>query len=188
MDPTREIIEEPAAEDLVRNYGRLRELAARHLARERPDHTLGATALVHEVWLRLARYATDHALDERETELLCSHVMRRVLTDHARERGARKRDGGVRQRFEELEHVSAPLQASAVVLDVDQALTRLARFDPELARIVELRFFGGHTMARIATWTGLSERSLKRRWALARAWLMDALAGTQESATEDENA
>ena len=161
----------PGPASLEGVYARLRRLAALYLERERPDHTLQPTALVHEAWLRLADYRTDHALDETEWQMLAAKVMRRVLTDHARARGAAKRDGGRRQPLCE----RAAEDGAATVLEVDEALEALAAFDPELAGLVELRFFGGHSLTEIAALTGCSLRTANRRWQLARAWLLDAL-------------
>ncbi len=148
-------------------------MAALHLSRERPDHTLQPTALVHEAWLRLARRREEHALDETGFQMLASHVMRRVLTDHARARNAAKRDGGDRRLFE-ADDIPAP-DGAALVIEVDDALVDLAELDPELAALVELRFFGKHTLPEIAALTGLSLRTVSRRWQLARAWLIEAL-------------
>lgn len=153
-------------------------MAALHLSRERPDHTLQPTALVHEAWLRLARHRDEHALDETGFQVLASHVMRRVLTDHARARLAAKRDGGGRVPLEDdaAAATDAPGRVgAALVVEVDDALEDLAALDPELAALVELRFFGKHTLPEIAALTGLSLRTVNRRWQLARAWLHRAL-------------
>lgn len=148
-------------------------MAALHLSRERADHTLQPTALVHEAWLRLARHRDEQALDETGFQMLASHVMRRVLTDHARARQAAKRDGGERQPLEP--DATPAADGSALVIEVDEALSDLAALDPELAALVELRFFGKHTLPEIAALTGQSLRTVNRRWQLARAWLLDAL-------------
>jgi len=161
-----------AGAPLAEAYQRLRRLAAQHLSRERTDHTLQPTALVHEAWLRLARHRGEHALDETGFQVLASHVMRRVLTDHARARAAQKRDGGQRR---PLLPDGEPADGSELVIEVDEALADLAALDPELAALVELRFFGKHTLPEIATLTGASLRTVNRRWQLARAWLHDAL-------------
>ena len=123
-----------------------------HLSRERVDHTLQPTALVHEAWLRLARHRDEHALDghaldDTGFQALASHVMRRVLTDHARARQAAKRDGGERV---PLDDEAAPgRDGAALVIEVDDTLEDLAALDPELAALVELRFFGKHTLPEI---------------------------------------
>jgi RNA polymerase sigma factor (TIGR02999 family) len=153
-------------------YERLRRVAGRLLDSERPDHTLQPTALVHEAWLRLADYRRAHELDETGFQMLASQVMRHVLTDHARGRAAARRDGGERRPLD----LSLPAAAGpALVLEVDEALRALADVDAELAALVELRFFGRHSLPEIATLTGQSLRTVNRRWQLARAWLLDAL-------------
>ena len=148
-------------------------MAARLLQLERPDHTLQPTALVHEAWLRLAEYRSTLDVDETGFQMLASQVMRHVLTDHARGRAAAKRDGGERQPLEAAES----LAGAALVLDVDEALRALAELDAELAALVELRFFGRHSLPEIAELTGQSLSTVNRRWRLARAWLLDALDG-----------
>ncbi len=157
-------------------YERLRALAAGHLARERPDHTLQATALVHETWLRLRAWRGSDELarlQPGEVALLASTVMRRVLTDHARARGAAKRDAA---KAPGLQGAPVPdASAARAIVDVDDALRDLAEQDAELARLVELRFFGGCTLPEIAELTGCSLRTANRRWQLARAWLIEAL-------------
>jgi len=154
-------------------YERLRRVAARLLESERPDHTLQPTALVHEAWLRLADYRSAHALDETGFQMLASQVMRHVLIDHARGRAAARRDGGERQPLD----LTLPAAGPALVLEVDEALRALAEVDAELAALVELRFFGRHSLPEIAGLTGQSLRTVNRRWQLARAWLLDALGG-----------
>jgi RNA polymerase sigma factor (TIGR02999 family) len=160
--------------DIDRIYGRLRSLAGQFLARERPDHTLQPTALVHEAWLRLASYRVDHDLSDEELALLAAQVMRRVLTDCARRKSASKRDGGRRIELDAVLDTGG--EASAFVIEVDEALGALAEVDVELARIVELRFFGAYTLEEVAVVLDLSPRTLKRRWQLARAWLRTAMA------------
>lgn len=159
-------------------YDRLRRIAGRYLARERPDHTLQPTALVHEAWLRLARYRTGHELSAGEFQILASHVMRRVLTDYARSRRTDKRDAERRVQMDEDEALAR--DGAEAVLEVDEALRDLAEQDPELARVVELRFFGGHTLKEIAGIAGISPRTVNRRWQLARAWLLDAMSAPEE--------
>jgi DNA-directed RNA polymerase specialized sigma24 family protein len=107
--------------------------------------------------------------------------MRRVLTDHARARQAAKRDGGERLALDD-EAVAAPgRDGAALVIEVDDALDDLAALDPELAALVELRFFGEHALPEIAALTGLSLRTVNRRWQLARAGLLEAMAGDGRS-------
>ncbi len=157
-------------------YERLRRMAGRLLESERPDHTLQPTALVHEAWLRMTAWRSGHELDETGFQMLASQVMRHVLTDHARGRAAAKRDGGERRPLD----LTAPAPGGpALVLEVDEALHALAAVDAELAALVELRFFGRHSLPEIAELTGQSLRTVNRRWKLARAWLVDALGGSR---------
>ena len=131
---------------------------------------------MHEAWLRLASYEAQDDLSPDERTALASHVMRRVLTDHARARQTAKRDAARRERTVD-EMVPAGDGADAVI-EVDEALGDLARLDPELATVVELRFFGGYTLDEIARTLGLSIRTITRRWQLARAWLLSEMDGT----------
>jgi RNA polymerase sigma-70 factor (ECF subfamily) len=154
-------------------YSQLRRLAAAHLCKERPGHTLQATALVNETYFKLTQ-------GERSWRgrlhffALASKAMRQILADHARRRNASKRDaGGVRVPFEETLHVTA--EQSELVLFVDEALKKLERLDPRQSRIVELRYFGGLTDAEIGQILNISTRTVKRDWAMARAWLSERL-------------
>ena len=136
---------------------------------------------MHEAWLRLAEYTTEHELSGTERRLLACTVMRRVLTDHARARRRDKRGGERRAPLPAEASGGGALRSvgeegAALVLEVDEALSGLATQDPELARVVELRFFGGCTLEEIAELCGVSLRTANRRWQLARAWLLEALA------------
>ena len=153
-------------------YERMRRVASRLLANERPDHTLQPTALVHEAWLRLARYRADHELSAAEADALTGQVMRRVLTDHARSRLRQKRGAHRVDPRRDPDAVSDN-DATWLVVRVDDALGDLQRVDAELAQLVEMRFFGGYSLAEIAAATGVSLRTANRRWQLARAWLLD---------------
>ena len=161
-------------------YAELRGLAGALMDGERDDHTLQPTALVHETWLRLRRSRNADDLDQGAFLGLAAQAMRRILTDHARRHRAAKR-GGERHRTS-LEHAQDEADAhagaahdgcdaAAWLADVNRALTDLEAADPELARVVELRFFGGCSTEQIATALGLSARTVKRRWRFARAWL-----------------
>jgi RNA polymerase sigma factor (TIGR02999 family) len=156
-------------------YAELRRMAARHLRRERNGHTLEPTALVHEVFLRL--------VDQREASWhnraqffgVAAQLMRRILVDYARARQAEKRGGSATLlSLEQAGEVAGP-QAVADVLAVDEALERLAAHDPDQSRIVELRFFAGLTVDEVAHLLQRSERTVKREWRLARAWLFREL-------------
>lgn len=126
---------------------------------------------MHEAWLRLSDYRAGHALPDAEFQRLASHVMRRILTDHARRRTAARRDAR-----RNVPLTDRPAGGAALVVEVDDALRDLAEQDPELAQLVELRFFGGHTLEEVAAVTGVSLRTVHRRWQVARAWLLRALA------------
>lgn len=158
------------------DHARLRQLAERLLRGERRDHTLAPTELVHEAWLRLARGAGDPTGDGSAPDsLLAARVMRQLLVDHARRRSAAKRDAGRR-----ITDGGALLDAQVerrdrFVVELDEALADLAEQDPELARIVELRFFGGLDVDETAALLAISPRTVKRRWQLARAWLQQAI-------------
>lgn len=156
-------------------YRALRALAARKLRGERVDHTLEPTALVHEAWIRM-RDAHAEASKERQAEApapfraLAARMLRQILVDHARKRGARKRGGGGRaEGVDSLAVSSGGIDTD--VLDLEIALEELAARDPRRARVVELRFFGGLSAAEAARELGVSEDTVKRDWRLARAWL-----------------
>lgn len=159
-----------------RVYAELRALAAHYIQRERSGHTLEPTALVHEVFLRLIDSKGLHANDRRHFFAIAAGAMRRVLVDHARTRDAAKRGGG-RARVALSTLDAAADNADADALALDDALTKLARFDARQARIVELRFFGSLTMDEIAELLGVSKRTIESEWAMARAWLHRELAG-----------
>ena len=151
-------------------YAELRRIAARQLLNERGNHTLQPTALVHEVYLRL--------VDQRQVDLhsrakffaVSAQIMRRILVDHARRHRAGKRgDGMPRMPIDEANEVAAPNEFP--VLALDHALGRLEQTDPELAKMVELRAFGGLTMDEVAQVLHLSPSTAKREWRTARAWL-----------------
>lgn len=167
--------DESAREELMPLiYNELRELARSHMAVERAAHTLQPTALVHEAWLRLASsegpFATRHHF-----YALASRVMRTVLVDHARGKRANKR-GGDRVRLALDEHMDGRSEGqSAEVLGVHAALERLAKVDEQLARLVELRFFGGLTMDDVAQVMEIPKRTAERRWKAARVWLRGEL-------------
>lgn len=152
-------------------YRDLRELAGAHMRAERPDHTLQATALVHEAWLRVDPAGREPAACRSQFLAAASRAMRSVLIDHARKRNAVKRGGGVTMLLrdaDEVERWDADLQQ---VLDVEEALVRLAARDAELARIVEMRFFGGLGAQEIADALGKTRRQIEGSWAFARGWL-----------------
>lgn len=151
-------------------YDELRRVAASALRRERVGHTLQPTALVHEVFLRLADTPDTPWESRAHFVAIAARVMRRVLVDHARRRNALKRGTGeIRVPLDDVDVPAATLDVDLVSLD--QALARLATFDERQARIVELRFFGGLSVPETAVLIGASERTVKRDWQIARAWL-----------------
>lgn len=151
-------------------YAELRRLAHRYLARERPGHTLQATALVHEVYLRLIPQNRATWEDRARFVGIAAHVMRQILVEHARSRNRLKRGGEYERR--PLDEQTARTDADAARWEVlDQALDRLAALDPRQARVVELRYFGGMTVEEVAKVLGVSPKTVKRDWSVARAWL-----------------
>jgi RNA polymerase sigma factor (TIGR02999 family) len=150
-------------------YEELRRVARRHLRAERAGHTLQTTALIHEAYLRLAGNGGVAVHDHCHFVALASRLMRQVLVDHARGRLAAKRDGGIRVTMSEALDVSG--QSEVDLLAVDSALTRLADLDPQQGRIVELRFFGGLSIAETSEALSISAATVKRDWTTARAWL-----------------
>ena len=155
-------------------YQELRRVAAAYLRRERPGQTLQPTALVHEAYLRLAR-ARDLSWQNRAHFLaIAAHSMRQILVERARARHAAKRGGGgERVTLDEGHLADGPLDVD--LLDLDVALTRLSALEPDHARLVELRYFGGLTIEEAANAMGASPATVKRMWALARAWLLREL-------------
>ena len=151
-------------------YDELRRLARRYMRAERVDHTLQPTALVHEAYLRLAGQRKTSWQNRAHFFGVAAQLMRRILVDHARARQAEKRGGSdANVTFDEA-LVLKPAQ-NPDVLALDEALMRLAERDPRQSRIVELRFFGGLTEEEIAEVLGISPRTVKRDWTVARAWL-----------------
>jgi len=160
-----------ALEDLLPLvYGELRRIAAQRLRHERPDHTLQPTALVHEAYIRLVDQRRVRWQNRAHFYGIAAQIMRRILVDRARARGADKRGAGW-QRIS-LAGDKTPAAARDVdVLAIDHALRRLAALDPQQERIVELRYFGGLTIEEAAEVIGISTATLKREWAIAKAWL-----------------
>jgi RNA polymerase sigma-70 factor (ECF subfamily) len=155
-------------------YCELRKIAARHLQRERPGHTLQATALVHEAYMRLTDQREIEWQDRTHFFAVAAQVMRRILVDHARQRKAGKRGGGAVQ-VPFTEELSLADDQCDLIEGIDAALERLERLSPRQARVVELRFFSGLTEEEIAEVLGVSSRTVKRDWTIARAWLYGEL-------------
>jgi len=162
---------EEAAEKLIPLvYEELKRLARRYMRRERPDHTLQTTALVHEAYLRLVRHPNVPWRDRPQFFAIASQLMRRILIDHARGHSRTKRGGG---------KAALPLGDALVfspeyagdLIRLDEALARLSKLDARQSRIVELRFFGGLSVEEAAQVLGISPKTVKRDWAVARVWL-----------------
>jgi RNA polymerase sigma factor (TIGR02999 family) len=151
-------------------YDELRKLARGYLRRERIDHTLQSTALVHEAWIRL--------IDQEQVEWksrshffgIAAQMMRRILVDHARSVHAAKRGSGA-ARLSLDEALGVPDTGGVDLMSLDQALERLSTFDAQQSRIVELRFFAGLSIEETAEALGISPATVKRDWVVARAWL-----------------
>jgi RNA polymerase sigma factor (TIGR02999 family) len=161
-----------AAEDLLPLvYQELRKLAAQRMAREQPGHTLQATALVHEAWLRLGADAQPAWQNRAHFFAAASEAMRRILVERARRKQREKRGGGAEHvDVDELE-IAAPLGNEEESLAVDEALDRLAAHDARKAEVVKLRYFVGFSFEETAEVLGISVPTAKRDWAYARAWL-----------------
>jgi RNA polymerase sigma factor (TIGR02999 family) len=154
-------------------YSELRRLAQSYMRRERPDHTLQATALVHEAYLRLVDQRTDWQ-SRAHFFSVAATMMRRILVDHAKEHRAFKRGAGAgKVPLDEVLTVAAEPPGDLVALD--DALTNLKKVDPQRAHIVELRFFAGLSNEQAAAVIGVSPATVQRQWAGARAWLYHEL-------------
>ena len=151
-------------------YAELRRIAARYMRGERPGHSLQATALVHEAYLRLAGQKEMSWQNRAHFFGVAANIMRRILVDHARAKQAKKR-GGSEQKVSIDEAVLVQPDPPQDFLALDEALDRLAKRDPRQSRIVELRFFGGLSEEETAEVLGISLRTVKRDWKVARAWL-----------------
>ena len=155
-------------------YEELHRLAGRYLRRERPGHTLQATALVHEAYLQLVDQKNVRWESRAHFLGMAARLMRQILIQYARSHGRAKRGGNERKLS--LDDVTGLAQERDVdLVALDNALTRLARMDPQQSRIVELRFFGGLTVEETAEVLGLSPRTVKREWHIAKVWLQREL-------------
>ncbi len=151
-------------------YEQLRKAAQKQMADERPDHTLQATALVHEAYIRLVGSHEVAWENRAHFYVAAAEAMRRILIEHARKRGRIKR-GGDRARVPLSTVYLAEKAHPEEIMSVDSAIRRLEERDSRMARIVRLRFFAGLSTEEIAETLGLSDRTVRREWALARAWL-----------------
>ena len=151
-------------------YDELRRLAHHYLRRERPEHTLQATALVHEAYLQLVDQRSVQWQNRAHFFGIAAQLMRRILAEYARSRAAAKRGGG-EPRLSLDEDAGWFAERGVDLVAVDEALTRLACIAPQQSRLVELRFFGGLTVEETAEVMGVSPRTVKREWRTAKAWL-----------------
>lgn len=167
-------------DDLLRNvYDQLRAIARRRLAGEKAGHTLQATALVNEAYLKLSQNPSIFGMERSRFLIAAAEAMRRILIDHARTRNREKRGGGPKgARRDPLADVADLAGAfdPEQTLALDEAIRRLEELDGQAAHVVKLRFFAGLSVDETAEALGISPRTVKRDWAFARAWLYEALA------------
>jgi RNA polymerase sigma-70 factor, ECF subfamily len=177
--------DEQAAESLLPLvYAELHRLAKGYMRRERPDHTLQATALINEAYLKLV--GEDIDWNSRAHFIgLAANVMRRVLVDYARAHNAEQRGGGL-QRVEMQDELAISAQQLDEVEHLDEALKKLEKENPRQARVVELRYFGGLSVEQIGALLQIAPRSVKRDWALARIWLFRQLRPGAKNPEEEQ--
>src|SRR5882724_6512376 len=160
-----------ALDELVPHvYRELRALAAAYIRRERKDHTLQATALVHEAWIQLVDQTQVQSPSRAQFFAIAANLMRQILVNHAKHHRAAKRGGGNKVELDE-NNAGAVQQRGVDLIALDEALEKLTELDPRQGRIVELRFFGGLTEDEIAGVLGVSAITVKRDWRIARAVL-----------------
>ena len=162
-------------------YQDLHRMAQRYMRHERPEHSMQATALVHDAYLRMVNQEERNWQNRSHFFAVAARLMRQILIDHARARNAQKR-GGLQARLPLDDVVVVSDDRLDEILAVDEALTRLAARDPRLARLVEMRFFGGLTEEEAAEALGVSPRTVKRDWQVARAWLYGELRSKNDDA------
>ena len=158
-------------------YDELRRVAHRYLRKERADHTLQSTALVHEAYLRLEKQGAAKFENRAHFLAICAQLMRQILVEYARSRDAAKRDGGDRVTLDGLAFKSRSLD----IIALDDALNELAKLNEQQSRIVELRFFGGLSIEETSRVLNLSPTTVKKYWAMARLWLHHQMAKTAEA-------
>jgi len=162
-------------------YRDLRRVAGSHMRNERADHSLQPTALVHEAYLRLRKV---HSIDWQSRShflAVAAHTMRQILVDHARAKHAGKRGLEWNQVSIEVGELSAAPESIVNIVELDEALGRLETFDQRQAKVVEMRFLGGLSEDEIGAQLGISERTVKREWRIAKAWLYHELSQTTRS-------
>jgi RNA polymerase sigma factor (TIGR02999 family) len=166
--------------ELIRvTYDQLRTLAAAHMRDERRDHTLTATALVHEVSLQLLEGAAVTATNQGQFLALAARAMRNLLIDHARARGRQKRAGGL-HKLSLNESLAAYDDRNQELVDLDEALERFSQIDARKGQVVELRYFGGLSIQETAEILDVSPATVKRDWEVAKAWLLRELRAENE--------
>ena len=158
-------------------YGELRSLASNYLRRERADHTLQPTALVHEAYLRLVDQTQVNWQNRAHFFGMAAQMMRRILVDHARAHNASKR-GSEYQKIQLDEKVDSVAERSTELIALDEALTELSTVDEVKSRIVELRYFGGLTVEETAEVLGVTPVTINRHWRMAKAWLFGRIHST----------
>ncbi len=164
-------------------YRDLRRVAGSYMRNERADHSLQPTALVHEAYLRLRKV---HSIDWQSRShflAVAAHTMRHILVDHARAKHAGKRGLEWNRVSIEVGELSAALESTVNIVELDEALGRLETFDQRQAKVVEMRFFGGLSEDEIGAQLGISERTVKREWRIAKAWLFHELSQTTRSSS-----
>lgn len=166
-------------------YDELHRLARGYMRRERPDHTLQATALINEAYVKLMHDDVDWSSRSHFIGV-AANVMRRVLVDYARAHKAQHR-GGDLQRVEMYDDLAVSPERLDEIAAIDEALKGLARINSRQARVVELRYFGGLSIEEVAAVLNIAPRSVKRDWALARIWLFHELGGSAKSAIDPQN-
>jgi len=156
-------------------YSELRTMAARYMSREKPGHTLQATALVNEAYMRLVKIKSTTWQDRGHFFAVAARIMRHILVDHARKYMAGLPEGGKINLLPLEEGLVFTEERSREIVELDSALDRLAKVDERASRIVELRFFGGLSVAETAEVLQISQRAVERDWTFGRAWLRDDL-------------
>lgn len=162
-------------------YQELRRLAHYRLRKERPNHTLQSTALVHEAYLRLVKQGPVRFENREHFFAVAAHLMRQILVDCARHRNAAKRDGGYALELDE--SIAFQKARSVDLLALDEALNALSRLDAQQCQVVELRFFAGLSIEETARALGISPATVKRDWATARVWLRREMSGAEHHDT-----
>lgn len=172
--------EKPADELVPAVYDQLRDIAADLLRKESPDHTLQATALVNEAYLKLQGQHAAEWQNRTHFVAISAQAMRRILVDHARTKSRQKRGGGKNKRLLLAEDLVLSQARHLDVIALDEALEKLHDLDQRMARVVELRFFGGMTMEEVAQTLECPLGRIENDWRLAKAWLRREIAGTSQ--------